>query len=198
MIPVRVSSLYLFCRPHVFQTDAVNSNKNIVFIGAMGAGKTTIGRQVAKKLNRSFYDSDCEIEERTGADIPWIFEIEGESGFRKRESEMLRELLNRTDIVLSTGGGAVLAEENRSLFNNTDGYIIYLKSSPDKLHRRIQADKRRPLLNTVDKMATIIEILSLREPLYMETADIVIDTDKLSINQIIKTVLGRINQDEND
>lgn len=197
MLPSQVSSLYLFCRSHVFQKDAVNSNKNIVFIGAMGAGKTTIGRQVAKKLNRNFYDSDFEIEKRTGADIPWIFEIEGEPGFRKRESEMLAELLNIKGIVLSTGGGAVLSEENRSLFNNTNGYIIYLKSSPDKLHRRTYADKRRPLLNTADRLAAITKILSLREPLYMETADIVIDTDKLSINQIIKTVLGRINQDEN-
>lgn len=164
----------------------------------MGAGKTTIGRQVAKRLSRTFYDSDCEIEKRTGADIPWIFEIEGEHGFRKRETEILTEFLKLDNIVLSTGGGVVLSEVNRNLFHNKNGYVIYLKSSPEKLHRRTQADKRRPLLQTEDRLQTIKDILAIREPLYMDTADSVIDTDKLSVNQIVSEALDRIKKHEND
>ncbi len=176
----------------------MESHKNIIFIGPMGAGKTTIGRQLAKKINRDFYDSDCEIEKKTGADIPWIFEIEGEQGFRKRETDMLAELLNLTDIVLSTGGGVVLNVTNRNLFNNSNSFVIYLKSSPEKLFRRTQADKRRPLLQTEDRLQTIKDILADREPLYLETADTIINTDKLSVNQIVKEALQRIKIDENN
>ncbi|MCG8378844.1 MAG: shikimate kinase [Proteobacteria bacterium] len=162
----------------------------------MGAGKTTIGRQLAKKLSKRFYDSDHEIEKRTGADIPLIFEIELEEGFRKREAKVLAELVELDNIVLSTGGGAVLDVDNRRKLKE-HGRIVYLKSSPEKLLKRTAGDKRRPLLQGDDKLTRITAILSEREPLYIELADEIIETDKLSIKQILQTVIKLINEHEN-
>ncbi len=154
----------------------------------MGAGKTTIGRQLARKISNTFYDSDYEIEKRTGVDIPLVFEIEGEEGFRKRESKVLAELVLLENIVLSTGGGSVLDPANRkALIDN--GTIIYLKSTAEKLFKRTVDDKRRPLLQTNDRLGQIKKILEEREHLYISISDKVIDTHDLSIKQIINKIL---------
>ncbi len=154
----------------------------------MGAGKTTIGRQLARKISNTFYDSDHEIEKRTGVDITLVFEIEGEVGFRKRESQVLAELALLDNIVLSTGGGSVLDPVNRkTLIDN--GTIIYLKSTADKLFKRTANDKRRPLLQTDDRLGQIKKILEEREHIYISIADEVIDTHDLSIKQITQKIL---------
>lgn len=163
----------------------------------MGAGKTTIGRQLAKRLSKEFYDSDYEIEKHTGADIPLIFEIEGEEGFRKRESQVLEELLSNKNIVLSTGGGAILDAENRKLLSD-NGIIIYLKSTAEKLYKRIANDKHRPLLQTDDRLNKIKNILDEREPKYMSLANKVIDTQEQSIKQITQKIVDFIKQNENN
>ncbi len=164
----------------------------------MGAGKTTIGRKLAKSSKLAFFDSDHEIEEKTGADIPWIFEIEGEDGFRKRESMMIGELLiNEEPIVLATGGGAVLSSENRRVMKE-NGLVIYLSSSPEKILKRTQNDKRRPLLQTDDRLQIIKDIIHKREPLYREIADVIIETNKLTINQAVKKIKDKLKIDENN
>lgn len=162
----------------------------------MGAGKTTIGRQLAKKLSLQFYDSDHEIEKRTGVKISLIFEIEGEEGFRRRETQVIRELSQMNNIVLSTGGGAVTQAENREVLNS-NGYIIYLKSSPEMLFKRTADDKRRPLLQGDNRLEQIKKILSEREPVYIEMADEIINSEKMSIKQIIQKIFEQINKDEN-
>ena len=166
---------------------------NIILVGPMGAGKTTIGRQLAKKLSKEFYDSDHEIEKHTGADISLIFELEGEEGFRKRESQMLKEIVSNKNIVLSTGGGAVLNPENRKLLSD-NGIIIYLKSTAEKLYRRIADDKRRPLIQTDDRLNKIKKILEEREPLYQSLANEIIETQELSIKQITQKILDLISK----
>ena len=162
----------------------------------MGAGKTTIGRQLAKKLSLRFFDSDHEIEKRTGVKISLIFEIEGEEGFRRRETQVIRELSQLNNIVLSTGGGAVTQAENREALKN-NGYIIYLKSSAQMLFKRTADDKRRPLLQGDNRLDQISKILSEREPVYIEMADEIINSEKMSIKQIIQKVSEQINKDEN-
>lgn len=164
---------------------------NIFIIGPMGSGKTTIGRQLARKLDRDFYDSDHEIEKKTGVDISLIFEIEGEEGFRQRESRMLAELALNEASVIATGGGSILREENRKCLRD-NGLVLYLKSSVEMLFERTRKDKKRPLLNTEDKMRTIRELMQAREHLYEELADIVISTDNQPIKQIIEQVLEQI------
>ena len=149
----------------------------------MGTGKTTIGRQLAKNLSVSFYDSDHEIEKRTGVKISIIFEIEGEEGFRRRETQILNELSQMNNIVLSTGGGAVTKAENRKTLKN-NGHIIYLKSSPEILFKRTADDKNRPLLQTDNRLIQIRKILAEREPIYIEMADEIIDSEKKSLEQI--------------
>lgn len=159
----------------------------------MGAGKTTIGRQLAKKLTRHFYDSDHEIEQRTGANISLIFEIEGEAGFRKRETQIISELAAMGNIVLSTGGGAVMLEENRQMLKD-NGYIIYLKSTPEMLCKRTADDKKRPLLQGQNRLEQIRKILNEREPVYTSFANEIIDTDHLSIKQIIQKILKLVKE----
>jgi len=159
--------------------------QNIIFVGPMGAGKTTIGRQIAKALGRTFYDSDKEIEKRTGATIPLIFELEKEAGFRLRESAMIKELLSKDKtIVLATGGGAVLNEKNRK-FMTKNGFVIYLCAPLDQLVRRTARDKNRPLLQTKNPKKTIEELLAMRDPLYREVADLVFETDGLAVRQVV-------------
>ncbi|MCZ6804502.1 MAG: shikimate kinase AroK [Proteobacteria bacterium] len=169
----------------------MSKSNNIFLIGPMGVGKTTIGRQLAKKLSIRFYDSDHEIEQRTGADIPLIFEIEAEEGFRKRESQVIAELALLENIVLSTGGGAVVNPENRQVLLD-NGLIIYLKSTPEKLFKRMAEDKRRPLLQSEDRLDKIKKILVEREPVYLAMANEIIDTDKINIKQIIQKILKLI------
>jgi len=161
---------------------------NIFLIGPMGAGKTTIGRQLAAALHLEFIDSDHEIEERTGVDIPTIFDIEGEEGFRKREVAVIDELTQRDGIVLATGGGAVLREENRNHLGGR-GLVIYLYATLDRLMDRTHRDKNRPLLQTDDPRAKLQELIETRDPLYRQTADIVYDTGADSVGQAARDLV---------
>ena len=170
---------------------------NIFLIGPMGTGKTTIGRRLARSSGKAFYDSDHEIERQTGADISLIFELEGEQGFRKREADLLNRLARLNNIVLATGGGMVLAGENRALLAD-NGFVVYLASSPEKLYRTTARDKRRPLLQTGDRMAQIKTILKQREPLYTALADLIIHTDRLGAKQIPRLILDGVRQNEAD
>jgi shikimate kinase len=165
-----------------------NIPSNIFLVGVMGAGKTTVGRLLAKKLGRRFLDSDHEIEARCGVSIPVIFEMEGESGFRKRESQVIDELTQQTDLVLATGGGAVLAPENRQHLHER-GFVIYLRANPHELWMRTRNDKGRPLLNTQDPKGTLEKLYEVRDPLYRETAHLVIDTGKPSVAQLVNTLM---------
>ncbi|MDH5394795.1 MAG: shikimate kinase AroK [Gammaproteobacteria bacterium] len=167
------------------------NNQNIFLIGLMGAGKTTIGRQIANELSLEFFDSDHEIEKRTGVTITHIFDIEGEAGFRKRETAMLDELTNKKGIVLATGGGAILKAENRQ-FLMSRGTTIYLYADIDTLFERTSKDRNRPLLQTDNPREKLEELLKIRDPLYRETADIIIDTGKDSVRLAIKDILDKI------
>jgi len=151
----------------------------------MGAGKTTIGRQIAKLFGYDFFDSDREIEDRTGASIPLIFELEGEEGFRKREQDVIAELCQKNHIVLATGGGAVLKKENQQNLQRS-GTIVYLCAGIDDLLERTSRDKNRPLLQTDDPRAKLQSILSEREPIYRELADIILETNKMTVHAAVK------------
>lgn len=157
----------------------------------MGAGKTTIGRLLAESLHMEFVDSDHEIEQRTGASIPWIFDVEGEAGFRKRESNIINELTQRTNTVLATGGGVVLSAENRQALQSR-GTVIYLNASLEQLMTRTSRDKNRPLLQTEDPKSKLEEILNTRDPLYREIADVVINTDKTDIRFSLKNIINAL------
>jgi shikimate kinase len=159
----------------------------------MGAGKTTIGRQLANVLHREFKDSDHEIVRRTGASIPLIFDIEGEEGFRRRESEVISDLSAEKNLVLATGGGAVLREENRRHLRER-GVVIYLFASIDQLLKRTSRDRNRPLLQTADPRGTLEELMRVRDPLYRETADMVLYTDDRSVRSVIKEILIRLDE----
>jgi shikimate kinase len=152
---------------------------NIYFVGMMGAGKTTIGRHLARYLKKRFVDCDHEIEARTGARIPLIFEIEGEAGFRRREAQTLQDLSAQHDLVLATGGGAVLDPRNRACLAET-GLVIYLHAQPDALYARIRHDRNRPLLQVADPLAKLRELHAQRDPLYREIADIVLEGGRCS------------------
>lgn len=166
--------------------------KNIFLIGPMGAGKTTIGRHLARELKRSFYDSDRVIEERTGANIPLIFDLEGEEGFRKREQAVIEELTAMDRIVLATGGGAVLREANRRHLRER-GVVFYLYSDLASLLERTRKDRNRPLLNGEEPPGQVLQrLLQERDPLYRRTAHHVIDTADSSIRLVIKAIIGRL------
>ena len=167
----------------------MSSQKNIFLIGLMGTGKTTVGRQLSRKLKMDFYDSDRVIEERTGADIPLIFEKEGETGFRKREAAIIDELTQKKNIILATGGGAVINAENRNHLINR-GTVFYLKSNLKTLIERTSKDKNRPLLHADEPAATILQrLLDQRGPLYEGTADYVIETANNSIHSVIQAII---------
>ncbi|PKM44832.1 MAG: shikimate kinase AroK [Gammaproteobacteria bacterium HGW-Gammaproteobacteria-1] len=165
----------------------------LFLVGPMGAGKTTIGRQLANVLHREFKDSDHEIVRRTGASIPLIFDIEGEEGFRRRESEVIADLSAEKNLVLATGGGAVLREENRRHLRER-GVVIYLFASIDQLLKRTSRDRNRPLLQTADPRGTLEELMRVRDPLYRETADMVLYTDDRSVRSVIKEILIRLDE----
>jgi shikimate kinase / 3-dehydroquinate synthase len=166
-------------------------NNNIFLVGLMGAGKTTIGRQLARRLGKRFVDSDHEIEARTGATIAWIFEIEGEASFRRREAEMIRELSSQDGLVLATGGGAVLDPANRALLAER-GTVIYLRAGINSILQRTAHDKSRPLLQTADPRARLEELLAARDPLYCEIADLVIDTGRPNVQSMVQTILDQL------
>ena len=157
----------------------------------MGAGKSTIGRKLAKKLGAQFIDSDKFIEEKTGVDIPTIFEYEGESGFRTREEKSIKELCQLENIVLATGGGAILSKKNRNLLV-TSGVIFYLKASADTLFSRTKSGLNRPLLKSSNKLQTITDLLKEREPLYKEIANHIIDTDQHTTNWAMNQILKQL------
>ena len=163
----------------------------------MGAGKTTMGRQLGKKLHLNFIDSDREIELRTGVDIPLIFEKEGEEGFRDREQAIIDELTQRNNIVLATGGGAVLREENRQHLKSR-GTVLYLHTDVKNLIARTRHDNKRPLLQTADPAKKLRELMEIREPLYRETADIIINTGEKSIHSVIQVILERLKSYQNN
>ena len=166
---------------------------NIFLIGLMGAGKSTIGKQLARELDKDFLDSDSEIENRTGVSIDVIFDIEGEQGFRRRETGMLRELVGKRGIVLATGGGAVLAAENQQLLRD-NGWIIYLRAAAEHLAGRVRLDRRRPLLQSGDKLAKIRELLARREPIYRQLADTVVVTNNRSIPSVVREISRMVKQ----
>lgn len=157
----------------------------------MGAGKTSVGRALAKRLHKLFYDTDHEIERVTGVKIPLIFEIEGEAGFRARESKMLAELVQRPDIVLATGGGAVLSEPNRRLLTER-GTVVYLRASPRDLWLRTRHDKNRPLLQTTEPQAKLQDLFEQRDPLYREIADLVVDTGNQTVAALAHRLESRL------
>ncbi len=168
----------------------VSKQNNLFLVGLMGAGKTTVGKQLAKQLGKTFYDADHVIEERTGVKVAVIFDLEGEAGFRKRETAVIEELTQLDNIVLATGGGAVLLPENRAALQN-NGYVIYLRATVNDLWKRMRNDKQRPLLQNVDIHAKLEQLYQERHPIYTEIANCIIDTGKqpatVLINQIKKT-----------
>lgn len=163
----------------------------IFLVGMMGAGKTTIGKGLARVLQRDFIDLDHELEARCGVRIPVIFEIEGEAGFRKRECQVLEDCTIRQNIVLATGGGAVLSEQNRASLR-ARGIVVYLRASVDELYRRTSRDRNRPLLATPDPKGTLRQLLEMREPLYSEVADLVMDTGTIPVGQLVAQLLERL------
>lgn len=164
---------------------------SLILVGMMGAGKTTVGRLLARRLKRTFYDSDEEIERRCGVRIPVIFDIEGEAGFRARETQVIAELCALDEAVLATGGGVVLAEENRRRIA-ARGTVIYLHARPPHLWQRVRQDRNRPLLAIADPQKKIEELYAMRDPLYREVADLVIDTGKQSVQTLAKDLLARL------
>ena len=170
----------------------MKSLNNYFLVGPMGAGKTAVGRQLAKLLDLEFYDTDEEIESRTGVDISFIFEKEGESGFRKREREILLELTKKNNIVLATGGGAIQSKENRENLISK-GTVIYLKASIQKQYERTLRGKERPLLNSENPRLILENLMMVREPLYKESADIAIITDNRKISSVVREIMNKIN-----
>jgi shikimate kinase len=166
---------------------------NIFLVGMPGAGKTTIGRALAKRLNMTFADSDKELMARTGVSIATIFEIEGEAGFRVRESVTLAELVQRDGLVLATGGGTVLAPENRRLLKE-NGTVIYLRATLEDLWQRTRRDVDRPLLQTEDPRATLETLLLTRDPLYREVAHLIVDTGTQSVARLTTDIVARLDQ----
>ncbi len=159
----------------------------------MGAGKSTIGRLLAKELRLLFKDSDKEIELRTGANIPWIFDKEGEPGFRDREQAMIGELCELQGVVLATGGGVVMREANRQALRQ-GGRVIYLHASVEQQVGRTARDRNRPLLRTANPEATLRALLELRDPLYREIADLVVETDERPPRMVVLDILERLEQ----
>lgn len=170
----------------------VNPNKNIILVGPMGSGKTTVGRKLSKRLKKDFYDSDHEIINRTGVSIDHIFEIEGESGFRERETEILKNLCSMKNIIIATGGGVVLKLENRDLMK-VSAMVIYLSSSIEQILRRTSKSKTRPLLErSKDRRKTISDIIEAREGFYQDVASVTINTNGKKLTEVIEEIVNNI------
>lgn len=171
------------------------SDRNIYLVGPMGSGKTAVGRELARSLKLPFFDSDTEIERKTGVDVAYIFEREGEAGFRSREREMIRELTGKSGIVLATGGGVVLDERNRARLSD-QGTVVYLQTTVEEQLRRTRRSKTRPLLNAPDPRAVLEKLAAERRPLYESIADLTIETTGRRVRQVasaIKKHLGAEN-----
>lgn len=165
--------------------------ENIFLVGLMGAGKSTVGRILARRLSKRFVDTDHEIEKRNGVTIPVIFEIEGEEGFRRREQELLADLAQEQGLVLSTGGGIVLKSENREVLRN-HGFVVYLNARPELLADRTKHDRSRPLLNVEDPLTRLRELHAVRDPLYREVAHAVVQTGRGAPQQVVQAILAEI------
>lgn len=166
---------------------------NIYLVGLMGAGKTSVGRYLARRLGKTFYDCDHEIERRTGVTIPVIFDIEGEAGFRVREASVLGDLTNLQDIVLATGGGAVIDAQNRKALSER-GTVVYLRASPADLWQRTRNDRNRPLLQTADPHARLQQLFAERDPLYREVATVIEDTGNQSVRNLAQRLESRLRE----
>jgi shikimate kinase len=171
----------------------MTSAGNLFLVGMMGAGKTSVGRLLARRLKLAFFDSDVEIERRCGVKVPTIFDIEGEAGFRQRESQTIEELSALDGIVLATGGGSVLAEENRRRLA-ARGTVVYLCAAPEDLFERVRQDRNRPLLATPDPLARLRELHAERDPLYRSIADLVLDSGRESVQAITRTLAKELLQ----
>ncbi|WP_075185429.1 shikimate kinase AroK [Teredinibacter haidensis] len=164
---------------------------SVFLVGPMGAGKSTIGRMLSQHLGCDFLDTDNVIEQRTGADIPWIFDVEGEAGFRERESAVLAEMVEKNSVVIATGGGIVMREENREMLKKQSS-VVYLTATIEQLVERTYKDKKRPLLQVDDPKAKIIELYNLRDPLYREVAGYVLVTDGRSPKYVVQAIVDLI------
>lgn len=164
---------------------------NIFLIGPMGAGKSTIGRMLSQELDLTFVDADREIEERAGADIPWIFDVEGEEGFRDREEAVVEELTLRDDQVLATGGGAVLRATNRAHLQSR-GFVVYLDTSIEQQLERTSKDKNRPLLNAENPRAVLERLMLIRDPLYTQTSDFIVKTDRRHPRGVVTDIVKQL------
>ena len=165
----------------------------VFLVGPMGAGKTTIGKYLAQQLKLRFVDTDAEIEERTGADIPWIFDVEGEEGFRDREQRVVEEMTLRDNVVLATGGGVVLRPENRRALAGR-GFVIYLYATVDEQVRRTRRDRQRPLLQGGDPEQILRDLMSERDQLYKEIADHIIETDSCSPKTVAQRLMRELQE----
>lgn len=171
---------------------------NIFLVGPMGAGKTTIGKRLADVRGLSFVDSDAEIEARTGVDIPYIFEKEGEGGFRRREHDAIEELTQREGIVLATGGGAILDPDNRRRLA-ARGYVVYLHATLDQQVHRTARACNRPLLNaSADRRETLKRLFEMRDPLYREVADLIVHTDGRNARALVREIVQQLQQAQTD
>lgn len=164
---------------------------NLILIGPMGAGKSTIGRLLAKELRLQFKDSDKEIEQRTGADIPWIFDVEGEQGFREREQAVVADLSHLNGVVIATGGGVVLREENRKALR-AGGRVVYLHASVEQQLDRTSRDRNRPLLRNAEPGKVLASLMEIRDPLYREIADVIIETDERPPRMVVQEIIERL------
>jgi shikimate kinase len=169
----------------------VRHPQNLFLVGPMGAGKSAVGRQLARLLHLKFVDSDQEIESRTGVDIPFIFEKEGETGFRQREAKVIDDLSQKEGIVLATGGGAIIDPENRNHLG-ARGFVIYLHTSVDQQLSRTRKGRDRPLLENGDPRAVLESLMATREPLYREIADLTVETDGRKVHAVANEILDRL------
>ncbi len=169
-------------------------SQNLFLVGPMGAGKTTIGKQLAELLKKDFYDTDQEIEKRCGAPVAWVFDLEGEEGFRQRERKIIEELTEKLGIVIATGGGAVALSENRSRLS-ARGTVIYLNTTLTQQLDRTAKDKSRPLLQVEDKKGALQELKESREPQYRDIADIVIHTEGKSVRHVVNEIIQVLSED---
>ncbi len=177
--------------PHSKNLTAKFATGNLILVGMMGSGKSTMGRILAKHLDKHFFDSDIEIQARTGVSIPHIFDVEGELGFRQREATEIATILQRQNAVLATGGGAVLLAENRHLMQ-AQGIVIYLQANVHDLWQRTRHDKNRPLLQTADPLSKLNELFVQRNPLYLDVADIVVQTGRQSVHSLMLHLVEKI------
>lgn len=180
-----------FARANIRYPDAgsgMSKSDNLFLVGPMGAGKSTIGRSLAEELGLRFVDSDQVIQERTGVDIPTIFEFEGEAGFRRREAQVIEELTGMQGVVLATGGGSVLDPLNRQALAQR-GEVVYLHCTPELQYKRTMRDRNRPLLQTSDPMARLESLMTVRDPLYREVADLVQDTDRKHAQGVVRGIV---------